>query len=114
MPPRKSFSGIGVRFVSDEVKRDHRDLEILYKGLAQAIDEGDDQTTAELQNKFCWEIARHLIAMQLLIFPGTNSRADQGNVIAVRRRGDLAVVSRLSFDRYLVCIECQGLGIGTS
>lgn len=86
---------IGVRFVSDEVKRDHRDLEIVYKALAVAIGEGDDDAAARLQRRFCWELARHLVAMQLLIFPGTNRSAEGGNAVAVKRRGDLSTVSDL-------------------
>lgn len=84
---------IGVRFVSDEIKRDHRDLEILYKGLILAVDECDDVAAAALQNQFSWELARHLVAMQLFVFPGTEQRADEGNGKALRRRGDLAAVS---------------------
>lgn len=94
MAQRRSISEIGVRFVSDEIKRDHRDLEILCKGLVQAVDEGDDTAAEGLKEQFCWELARHLIAMQLLIFPGTNSRAEAGNSVALRRRGDLALVSQ--------------------
>lgn len=82
-----------MRFISDEVKRDHRDLEILYKGLIQAVDEGDDQTAVQLQDQFSWELARHLVAMQLFIFPGTEQRAEQGNGNALKRRGELAAVS---------------------
>lgn len=84
--------GIGVRFVSDEIKRDHRDLEILYKGLVQAVDEDDDKAARVLQSQFAWELARHLVAMQLFVFPGTEQRADEGNGKALRRRDDLAVV----------------------
>lgn len=87
-----NMSGIGVRFVSDEVKRDHRELEILYKGLLQAVDECDDQAAAALQNHLSWELARHFVAMQLFVFPGTEQRADEGNRNALRRRGDLATV----------------------
>lgn len=86
-------STIGVRYVSDAVNRDHRDLEIIYKALAVAIDEGDDGAAARLQRQFCWELARHLVAMQLLIFPGTNRSAEMGNAVAVSRRSSLSVVS---------------------
>lgn len=108
------MSGIGVRFVSDEVKRDHRDLEELYKRLLQAVDnDGDgggdgDQgsggttttTAALLQSRFSWELARHLVAMQLFVFPGTEQRADEGNGKALRRRGDLAAVSLTFFSLF--------------
>lgn len=97
MAQRRSNVDIGVRFVSDEIKRDHRDLEIVCKGLVQALDEGDDTAAQRLKEQFCWELARHLVAMQLLIFPGTNSRAEAGNSVAVRRREDLALVSESQF-----------------
>lgn len=87
------MSRIGVRFVSDEIKHDHRDLEILYKGLLQAVDECDDEAAAALKNRLSWELARHLVAMQLLVFPGTEQRADEGNDKALRRRSDLVTVS---------------------
>lgn len=86
------MSRIGVRFVSDEIKRDHREFEILYKGLIQAVDEGDDTAAAALQGRLSWELARHLVAMQLFVFPGTEQRAGEGNGKALRRRGDMAVV----------------------
>lgn len=83
---------IGVRFISSAVKRDHRELEVLYKGLAQAVEEQDHDAVANLQARFCWELARHLVAVQLFIFPGTEARADAGNTVALRRRGELATV----------------------
>lgn len=99
MAQRRSIPDIGVRFVSDEIKRDHRDLEILYKVVVQAVDEGDDAASAGFKQQFCWELAVHLVAMQLFIFPGTNSRADAGNSVALRRRGNLALVSTPWRDR---------------
>ncbi|CAN8096119.1 unnamed protein product [Discula destructiva] len=93
-PPgsRRVLSEIGVRFISDEVKRDHRDLEMLYKGLIQAVDSSDDEAAMQLQNQYSWELARHLIAMQLFVFPGTEQRADGGNSNALKRREELAVI----------------------
>ncbi|PSR81738.1 hypothetical protein BD289DRAFT_372283 [Coniella lustricola] len=85
-------NGIGVRFVSHEVKRDHRDLEILYKAILHSIEEGDAQAAAQLQSRFAWDLARHLAALQLFIFPGTEKRANAGSEIARRRRGDLSKI----------------------
>lgn len=110
MAQRRSISDIGVRFVSDEIKRDHRDLEILYKVIVQAVDEGDDAAATGFKEQFCWELAGHLVAMQLLIFPGTNSRADAGNSVALRRRGNLALVS--APQRESVCETGGGEGAG--
>lgn len=100
-------SEIGVRFVSDEVKRDHRDLENLLAGLTadNNHDDDDDKTRdenaststtsqlGELQNRFCWGLVRHLIAMQLFVFPGTESRAKEGSLVAGNRQRESWVVS---------------------
>lgn len=94
---------IGVRFVSDEVKRDHRDLEILYKGLVQAMDDEDAEAAAKLQDRFAWDLARHLAATQLLICPGTESRADEGNERALKRREELAEVRTRFFLSLFSC-----------
>lgn len=100
-------SDIGVRFVSDEAKRDHRDLENLLAGLininhntrdenASASVSNTTTTTSqlsELQNRFCWGLVRHLIAMQLFVFPGTESRAREGSLVAGNRQKESWVVS---------------------
>lgn len=96
-------SDIGVRFVSDEVKRDHRDLETLLAALLQTYDDHDvvdkastkndnddnlASTREKLQDRFCWGLVRHLVAMQLFVFPGTDSRAKEGSLAAGDRQRD--------------------------
>lgn len=86
---------VGVRYVSDAVKCDHRSLEKLYTSLL-AADNASSPTGAgrqlELQQRFCWELARHLVAMNLFIFPGTTRRASQGSQSAKDRQKDFAVL----------------------
>lgn len=106
--PGQRNSDIGVRFVSDEAKRDHRDLEDVYQRMmaslttATAAHDGaggernhheSQKVVSELQGRFCWGLARHLIAYQLFVFPGTESRAKEGSKVAVERKRDLALVS---------------------
>lgn len=90
-------SDIGVRFVSDEVKRDHRDLETLLAALLQTYDNDKANnnntntlasTREKLQDRFCWGLVRHLVAMQLFVFPGTDSRAKEGSLAAGDRQRD--------------------------
>lgn len=94
-------SDIGVRFVSDEVKRDHRDLETLLAALLQTYNDDHDHdddndnndntlasTREKLQDRFCWGLVRHLVAMQLFVFPGTDSRAKEGSLAAGDRQRD--------------------------
>ncbi|ROW06165.1 hypothetical protein VMCG_04495 [Cytospora schulzeri] len=85
---------VGVRYVSDAVKRDHRTLEKLYTTLGGGgggdSPPPDPELQRELQQRLCWELARHLVAMNLFIFPGTTRRASQGNQNAKDRQADLA------------------------
>ncbi|ROW15841.1 hypothetical protein VPNG_02474 [Cytospora leucostoma] len=83
---------IGVRYVSDAVKRDHRSLEKLYATLSDTGSTDDAEHKRELQQRFCWELARHLVAMNLFIFPGTSRRASQGNRSAMDRQKDFALL----------------------
>lgn len=88
---------IGVRFVSDAVKRDHRSLERLYTALLADTD-GVPDRRRELQRRLCWELARHLVAMNLFVFPGTTRRASQGNENARGRQQDFAVLRERLLD----------------
>ncbi|KAK7749552.1 hypothetical protein SLS53_000128 [Cytospora paraplurivora] len=83
---------IGVRYVSDAVKRDHRSLEKLYATLTDTGSTNDAEHKREFQQRFCWELARHLVAMNLFIFPGTSRRASQGNRNAMDRQKDFALL----------------------
>ncbi|ROV93064.1 hypothetical protein VSDG_07391 [Cytospora chrysosperma] len=88
---------VGVRYVSDAVKHDHRSLEKLYTALLAGDDTGnpagaDQQQREQLQQRFCWELARHLVAMDLFIFPGTTRRASQGNQNAKDRQAGLGLL----------------------
>lgn len=88
---------VGVRYVSDAVKHDHRSLEKLYTALLAGDDTGkpagaDQQQREQLQQRFCWELARHLVAMDLFIFPGTTRRASQGSQNAKDRQAGLGLL----------------------
>lgn len=52
--------------VSDVVKTDHRELEDYYDKMMRAT---DDDTKTRWQNQFCWELARHSIAEELVVYP---------------------------------------------
>lgn len=52
--------------VSDPIKEDHRELEEYYGKITKAT---DDDTKVRFQNQFVWELARHSVAEELLIYP---------------------------------------------
>ena len=52
--------------VSDVVIRDHRELDEAYK---QIINAADDDTRVRWQNQFTWELARHSVGEELVVYP---------------------------------------------
>lgn len=52
--------------IANTIRADHRDLALCYCRLVDADDE-DEQT--RLQNQFTWELARHLVGEELVLFP---------------------------------------------
>ena len=52
--------------VSDAIKTDHRELEDYYDKIIHAT---DDDTKTRWQSQFCWELARHSIAEELVVYP---------------------------------------------
>ncbi|EAS33708.3 HHE domain-containing protein [Coccidioides immitis RS] len=52
--------------LSDSVKKDHRELEDYYN---QIINATDDDTKIRYRNQFTWELARHSIGEELLVYP---------------------------------------------
>lgn len=52
--------------VSDRIKHDHRELETYYNKIKSA--KSDDEKV-RWQNQFVWELARHSIAEELVVYP---------------------------------------------
>ena len=52
--------------ITDAIKKDHREIEECYNNIlnASAID-----TATRWQNQFTWELARHSIAEELVVYP---------------------------------------------
>ncbi|POS75695.1 hypothetical protein DHEL01_v205912 [Diaporthe helianthi] len=99
MPSPPKSPTIGIRYISDAVKSDHRLLERLYAKLTSSSSPTtpSNTTTATsldhqraLCRRLAWELGRHLVAVELFIFPGTAHRAKQGNAAARERQRDMA------------------------
>jgi hemerythrin-like domain-containing protein len=52
--------------IANIIRADHRELALCYRRIVDAVDE-DEQTRH--QNQFTWELARHLVGEELVIFP---------------------------------------------
>ena len=56
----------GSESITDVVKRDHRELEDYYNRILNSNDQ-DEQV--RYQNQFIWELARHSIGEELVVYP---------------------------------------------
>lgn len=52
--------------ISEAIKQDHRDIESYYDKIVNSSDE-NEQTS--FQNLFTWELARHSVGEELLVYP---------------------------------------------
>ncbi|KAB8260754.1 hemerythrin HHE cation binding domain-containing protein [Aspergillus pseudonomiae] len=69
--------------VSDAIKEDHRELEQYYDQIIQSTDQ-DEQT--RYQNLFTWELARHSIGEELVIYPAMEKNVANGKALAEKDR----------------------------
>ncbi|KAK0755998.1 hypothetical protein N5P37_011275 [Trichoderma harzianum] len=69
--------------LSDVIIKDHRDLEDYYNRITQSSDL-DEQT--RFQNQFVWQLARHSIGEELVVYPLLETLPDNGHQIAEKDR----------------------------
>lgn len=78
-----SSSGAPSTTIGDAVKQDHRELQGHYKDIVGATSE---DTKARYQNQFTWELARHSVAEELLLYPAFEKHLGDGKDRASRGR----------------------------
>jgi len=72
--------------ISDLVKHDHRELEEYYSKI---VDPGSDHDTkTRYQNQFVWELARHSIAEEIVLYPAMEKYLPGGKEMADKDRGE--------------------------
>lgn len=71
--------------VSDRVKHDHAELEKQYRNILAAEDE---DTKVRWQNQFIWELARHSIAEEIIVYPAFEKFVPNGLVMAEKDRAE--------------------------
>jgi hemerythrin superfamily protein len=80
--------------ISDAIKQDHRELEEYYKNIINAK---DDDTKTRWQNQFVWELARHSIGEELVVYPAMEKNLGaKGKEQADKDREEHQVVSSSS------------------
>lgn len=55
-----------MRTITDAVTDDHRELEEYYQNIVKST---DTDTQTRYQNQFTWELARHSVAEELVVYP---------------------------------------------
>ena len=73
--------------VSDAIKHDHAELKEYYSKILNAS-EDDHDTKTRYQNQFTWELARHSIAEELVVYPAMEKYIEGGKDIADHDRGE--------------------------
>ncbi|KAL5350223.1 hypothetical protein ACLOAV_005261 [Pseudogymnoascus australis] len=72
--------------IIDAIKKDHRELEQYYNNIINA--KNNDEAT-RWQNQFTWELARHFIGEELVVYPAFEKvLGDQGKQMADKDRAE--------------------------
>jgi hemerythrin superfamily protein len=69
--------------ITDTVKQDHREIEACYQRIINGKDR-DEQT--RYQNLFTWELARHSIGEELVVYPAFEKHLSDGIAMADKDR----------------------------
>ncbi|CAG8184493.1 unnamed protein product [Penicillium nalgiovense] len=69
--------------ISDVIKKDHRDIVSHYEKIVKSSDV-DEQT--RFQNPFAWELARHSIGEELVVYPAFEKQLSGGVDVADKDR----------------------------
>ena len=86
--------------ISDVIKRDHREIEEFYENILRATDE---DTQVRWQNQFTWELTRHSIGEELVVYPSfTKYLGVEGQQMADKDRSEHQEVSL--HQQYRCCI----------
>jgi hypothetical protein len=85
--PHRTFQTTNFKMglVSDAVKQDHRELEDYYNRIISSSDQ-DEQT--RYQNLFIWELARHSIGEELVLYPTIEKSVPNGVELVQKDRED--------------------------
>lgn len=81
--------------ISDRIKHDHAELEQCYNTIMTAE---DPSTQTRFQNLFVWELARHSIAEELVVYPAFEKYIPDGKLMADKDRAEHQEVKNLLYD----------------
>ncbi|KAF8474808.1 hemerythrin HHE cation binding domain-containing protein [Kalaharituber pfeilii] len=81
-----SGSNAAAMSVTEAIKHDHRELESYYHNILNAP---DDDTATRWQNQFVWELARHSVGEELVVYPAMEKYlGEKGKSLADQDRSE--------------------------
>lgn len=109
---QRSFSATtpAMTLISQTIKNDHRELEEAYNKI---LSSSTDDEKVRWQNQFTWELARHSIGEELLVYPAFEKNLADGKQMADKDRAEHQKVPplfALCYDLYAKYIICIGEG----
>ncbi|RMJ25297.1 hypothetical protein PHISP_03829 [Aspergillus sp. HF37] len=91
--------------ISDTIKQDHREIESYYKGILSTQD-SDEQT--RYQNMFTWELARHSVGEELVVYPAMEKYLRDGSEATEKDRQEhQKVKEQLKKFQDMYCTDSQ-------
>ncbi|KKK20215.1 hypothetical protein ARAM_001737 [Aspergillus rambellii] len=69
--------------IAESVKQDHREIEACYIRMVNTSDK-DEQT--RFKNLFTWELARNLVAEEIVVYPALEKHVQGGTTLANKNR----------------------------
>lgn len=82
---------MGSRII-DVIKSDHRDIESYYNRIIRTSDHSEQK---KFQNQFTWELARHAVGEELVVYPAFEKLVPSGVEMANKDRREHQTVSRI-------------------
>lgn len=76
---------MGTPRIIDAIKQDHREIESYYDRVTKSTNK-DEQT--QYQNMFTWELARHSIGEELVVYPAFEKHLKDGVALADKDRSE--------------------------
>jgi hemerythrin superfamily protein len=78
--------------ISDAIKQDHREIESYYEHIIGTSDQSEQE---RYQNQLTWELARHSIGEELVVYPAFEKYVPGGVELANKDRQEHQSVSQL-------------------
>jgi len=81
--------------VSDAIIEDHKELKSYYDKI---MNSSDIKTQTEWQNQFVWELARHSIAEEIVVYPAMEKHVPNGKDMAEKDRQEHRTVKEKLYE----------------